>query len=71
MSTERVIKKPAVKEFDEPFESANRALKRFKKNAAWKDVIPFLIKWIDDNQPDDTNYCLDLWIKTRRPYRRK
>jgi hypothetical protein len=52
------------KPLDPPFDKIDRALKRFSKNAAWKDVVPFLLIWMRDNTPSDTKYSLEWWMKT-------
>lgn len=39
------------------------ALNKHKEGIAWKDTIPTLLMWIKDNQPKDTAYTLEFWLK--------
>jgi hypothetical protein len=53
-------------EFDEPFESLNKKLKKFANEAGWKSTVPFILSWLKNNQPKDTPYTIDFWLKEMR-----
>jgi hypothetical protein len=54
------------KSFDPPFNAVDKALLRFVKDAGWKNSIPFILKWIENHQPNDTAYNLEFWLKQNK-----
>jgi len=40
-----------------------RALFKAKEEMGWKSLTGFLVRWTNENQPSETSYTLNTWLK--------
>lgn len=49
---------------DPPFARVDNAIAELAEDVPWKDVIPCVLKMLQNHQPKDDVYNLEFWLKT-------
>lgn len=48
---------------DPTFARVDNAIAELAENVPWKDVIPTVLKMLQNHQPKEDPYTLDFWLK--------